>query len=116
MSKEKVSKPGKKDLRKEVSHQLEISLGKLKEQLGEKKFNSRLKKAVKILTENMDAPKKEKHQKGKSVIKVSSDILIPKPPQKSVKVIAADTAPKAAAPKAPAKKTIKAKPESKVKK
>lgn len=99
MSKEKVSKPSKKDLRKEVSHQLEISLGKLKEQLGEKKFNSRLKKAVKILTEDMDTPKKEKPQKGKSILKVSSDIQIPKVPQKSAKVTAADTAPKAAAKK-----------------
>jgi hypothetical protein len=113
MSKEKVSKPGKKDLRKEVSHQLEISLGKLKEQLGEKKFNSRLKKAVKILTEDMDTPKKEKAQKGKSVLKVSSDIKIPKAPQKSAKAIAADTAPKAATTKAAGKKV---KTESKVKK
>lgn len=111
MSKEKVSKPGKKDLQKEVSNQLELSLGKLKEQLGEKKFNARIKNAVKILTEDMDAPKKGKPQKGKSIIKVSSDMLIPKPARKSTKEIAADTAPKAAA-----KKTIKAKTESKIKK
>lgn len=107
MSKEKVSKHGIKDLRKEVAHQLEISLGKLKEQLGEKKFNSRLKKAVKVFTEDIDTPKKEKPKQGKSILKVSSDVLTAKVPKKSVKVAPADTPPKAAR---------KVKPENKLKK
>ena len=117
MSKEKVSKPGKKDLRKEIFHQLEVSLGKLKEQLGEKKFHSRLKKAVKLLTENIDMPKKEQPQKEKPAIKITSHDLIAKPAQKSAKVIAPIIAPETPAPKAAAKKTIKkAIPVSKIKK
>lgn len=114
MSKEKVSKPGKKDLRKEIFRQLEVSLGKLKEPLGEKKFHSRLKKAVKILTENIDMPKKEQSKKEKPAIKIASDDLIAKPAQKSAKVIAPVIAP---APKTAAKKTIKkAIPAGKIKK
>jgi hypothetical protein len=104
MSKEKVGNPGKKDLRKEIFHQLEISLSKLKEPLGEKKFHSRLKKAVRLLTENIDMPKKEQPQKEKPAIKITPDDLIVKPPQKSAKVIAPAIVP---APKAAAKKTIK---------
>ncbi|MFA6059104.1 MAG: hypothetical protein WC756_12950 [Taibaiella sp.] len=79
MPKEKVSKSGRKYLRKEVSHQLAISLGKLREQLGEMKFNSRLKKAAKVLTKGMDTFKKVEAQKEKSAIEVPSGALVVKP-------------------------------------
>ncbi len=63
MTKEKSSQPNKKALREEVAYQLEHTLGKLKEHLGEKKFNSRLKKVIKLLTEDIELPKKTKPAK-----------------------------------------------------
>lgn len=104
MSEQKVNKTGKKNFRKEVSHQLEISLGKLKERLSEKKFNSRLKKATKILTKGIDIDKKEQPQKKKPVIEVPSVALVEKPPKKSAKVMVADTVSKVAVPKVAARK------------
>lgn len=69
MSKEKSSISPKKVFRQEVYNQLENSLPKLKEQLGKDKFGSRLKKAVKILTEGLDAGKNEQPVKGKTTTK-----------------------------------------------
>ncbi|WP_118973877.1 hypothetical protein [Taibaiella koreensis] len=49
-----MSKNAKKVLKEEVTFQLEQALGKLKDFLGERKFNSRVKKAVKLLTAGID--------------------------------------------------------------
>lgn len=60
MPKENVIQLNKKTLRNDILNQLEQSLSKLKDHLGEDQFKSRLKKAVKILTEDMDADEPEK--------------------------------------------------------
>jgi len=68
MSGEKTMKVDKKALRKEMEHLMATSLGKLKEELGEKNFKSRLKKAIKLLTEDVKPAaqiKKEKTTKDK---------------------------------------------------
>lgn len=53
MSKAEKSTSLQKDLRKEVTQLLETSLGKMKEYLGERKFNNRIRKASKLLTEGV---------------------------------------------------------------
>src|SRR6218665_1861335 len=53
MPKEKSSNDSKKMLRKEISSQVENALPQLKALLGSEKFEARLKKAVKILTEDL---------------------------------------------------------------
>lgn len=68
MSKEK-SSSSVKDLREEITFQLNQSLGKLKETLGEKKFDIRVKKAVKLLTENLEVAEKEKGTKDEKIKK-----------------------------------------------
>jgi hypothetical protein len=68
MSKEK-SGSSVKDLREEITFQLNQSLGKLKETLGEKKFETRVKKAVKLLTEDLEVSKKEKGKKDEKIKK-----------------------------------------------
>ena len=60
--------PTKKDARKEVSEQLANALGNLKETLGAKKFERRIKKAARLLTAGIKTKpaKKEKKVKGKT--------------------------------------------------
>ncbi|WP_190277408.1 hypothetical protein [Taibaiella lutea] len=53
MAKETKPTYNKKVLQDKVAYQLEHSLGKLKDFLGEKKFNSCVHKAVKLLTEGI---------------------------------------------------------------
>jgi citrate synthase len=48
-----------KEIKKNITVILESTLGELKKLLGEKKFNNRLKKAVKLLTEGIEKDKKE---------------------------------------------------------
>jgi len=59
--------PTKKDARKEVSELLANALGNLKETLGTKKFERRIKKAARLLTAGIKTKpvKKEKKAKGK---------------------------------------------------
>ena len=61
----------KKETRKEISTQLANALTGLKETLGEKKFERRIKKAAKLLTAGIKvAPfKKERKRKGKITLK-----------------------------------------------
>ena len=75
---EKAAKPSKKAARQIISSQLEKALPELREALGEKKFHHRLKKAVKILSEDFTAvpantpkpqPKKEAKPAAKQVKK-----------------------------------------------
>jgi hypothetical protein len=60
MAKEKKKTVGKKVLQDKVAYQLENSLGKLKDFLGEKKFNSRISKAARLLTEGIQKKKLDK--------------------------------------------------------
>lgn len=48
-----------KEIKKNTSHVLENSLTELRAILGDKKFNNRVKKAVKLLTEGIEKKKKE---------------------------------------------------------
>ena len=65
---EKKKGNSKKGTRKEISTQLTNALGSLKEALGEKKFERRIKKATKLLTAGIkETPfKKERKRKGKT--------------------------------------------------
>lgn len=88
----KEQKKTTKDLRKDIALQLEISLMHLKELLGEKKFSNRIKKAAKILSEDV-------------VVK-----------EKKVRAVKKDAAPakiQPAAPKAAVKKASKPTPVKK---
>ena len=49
----------KKQLQLEVTQQLKNSLGELKELLGDKKFNARVKKSVKLLTRGLSLKNKD---------------------------------------------------------
>ncbi|WP_118974929.1 hypothetical protein [Taibaiella koreensis] len=93
MAKETKAIPEKKILQKEIAYQLENSLGKLKDLLGEKKFNSRINKAVKLFTEGIKTDEK-KPKKG---------IVNPIPTNKTTKG-KNDLAVKPNPPKAPVKK------------
>lgn len=112
MSKEQAKASPKKELRNEVTRQLEQSLTGLKSLLSEKKFSARLKKAAKVLTEGLEKDKKEPVKKAPSSKKAQ-------PLQKAVKAAvpasgedkpakAADKA--ASTSKVTIKKTAKAKP------
>lgn len=48
-----------KEIKKNMTSKLESSLAEWKDLLGEKKFNNRIKKAVKILTEGIEKNKNE---------------------------------------------------------
>ena len=61
------TKPSKKDLKHDIIQKLETALVHLKEMLGEKKFNAKIKKASKIFTHA--TPKKPKVKKVKTVVK-----------------------------------------------
>jgi hypothetical protein len=85
-----------KEIKKQIQSQLEAALVGLKGQLGEKKFNNRIKKAAKLLSEGL----------GKEEKTVAPKVAITK--AAPAKKTAAPKAPvkKAVAKKAPVKKTI----------
>lgn len=80
-----------KEIKKEIHSKLEVALVDLKVQLGDKKFNNRIKKAAKLLAEGLGKEEKTEAPK-KTVAKAA-------PAKKTV-------ASKAPAKKAPVKKTI----------
>jgi len=57
----------KKQVKKELAHNIEIALPEIKSKLGEKKFNKRIKKAAKLITEGLHL--KNAHKKKDSVKK-----------------------------------------------
>jgi hypothetical protein len=67
----------KKQVKKELAHNIEIALPELKSELGEKKFKKRIKKAAKLITEGLHL--KNTHKK-KSTIKKDSVTKIKKAP------------------------------------
>lgn len=123
MSKDKVSASGKKELRKEVTRQLESSLGTLQGLLGAKKFDARIKKAVKILTEGVATVEKKATVKTKTAKTKPAETIAPtkavaepavSQPAETSKAVKPAKAPKAvAAPKAAIKKPAKATPATK---
>jgi hypothetical protein len=70
----------KKSTRKEIGLQLANVLNGLKESLGEKKFERRIKKAAKLLTAGIKTKpvKKEKKGKGKTKTNKSKKAVAPK--------------------------------------
>ena len=71
MNKDKVKSSIEKDLRAEIQGKVEQATVGLKEILGDKKFNSRLKKAMKLLTEGID--KKDAKLKKAALKKVATN-------------------------------------------
>ena len=69
----------KKQIKKELAHNIEIALPEIKSELGEKKFKKRIKKAAKLITEGLHL--KNRHQK-KIVVETTEPI---KPKKASVK-------------------------------
>ena len=71
---------GKKSTRKEISVQLTNVLNNLKETLGEKKFERRIKKAARLLTAGIKTKpvKKDKKVKGKTKTNKSKKVAAPK--------------------------------------
>lgn len=59
-----------KDARKNIEQQLFTLLTGWKDQLGEKKFNNRIKKAAKLLSKGLPAKKKEAPATKKKAVKV----------------------------------------------
>ena len=72
---------GKKELRKQVADKIEAALPELKTTLGEKKFQHRIKKAVKHIMEGMH--KKEKVTAAKKV-KAAKKAVVKKTAPKKV--------------------------------
>ncbi len=85
-----------KEIKKEIHSKLEAALTDLKSQLGEKKFNNRIKKAAKLLTEGLG--KEEKPEAPKVAAAKSAPAKKTAAPTAAVK--------KAAEKKSPVKKTI----------
>lgn len=85
-----------KEIKKEIHSKLEAALVDLKGQLGDKKFNNRIKKAAKLLAEGLGKEEKPEAPK-ESTAKAApaKKTVAPKAPAK-----------KAADKKAPVKKTI----------
>ena len=50
----------KKQVKKELAHNIEIALPEIKSELGEKKFNKRVKKAAKLITEGLHLKRNNK--------------------------------------------------------
>ena len=62
--------PGKKELRKQLADKIAAAVPELKTTLGEKKFDNRIKKAAKLMTEGMH--KKERTKAAKKIKTVKS--------------------------------------------
>lgn len=101
-----------KDLRKQITCQLEEALGDLRGLLGEKKFNSRVKKAVKELTDGVEKIRKKEEKRPKATApgentkkkqaaarKVSPESITTQPTAKTAKRKKAAPKKKTAAPK-----------------
>jgi hypothetical protein len=101
MSKTNAALPNKKDVRLEVTNTLTTSLNHLKELWGEKKFNSKIADAAKLLTKGLkaeepkkekEAPKKEKAISKKEATAPKKEKAVPKKEKaapKKEKVVAA---------------------------
>lgn len=98
----KEQKKTTKDLRKDIALQLEISLMHLKELLGEKKFSNRIKKAAKILSEDVVV----KEKKVKAVKKDAAPEKIKKAAPAKIQPAAPKAAVKKASKPAPVKKKV----------
>ena len=77
---EQKNAPTKKSTRKEIGLQLASALNNLKDALGEKKFERRIKKAARLLTAGIKTKpvKKEKKGKGKTKTNKSQKAVAPK--------------------------------------
>ncbi len=65
--------PGKKEVRKQMADKIASALPELKTTLGEKKFDNRIKKAVKLLTDGLHKKETAKAvKKGKAIAKKSA--------------------------------------------
>ena len=62
--------PGKKEMRKQLADKIAVAIPELKTTLGEKKFDHRIKKAVKIIADGLH--KKERVKVAKKVKVVST--------------------------------------------
>lgn len=73
---------GKKEFKKEVADKIEHALPDIKQMLGEKKFDKRLKKAVKLLLQGIktDEPASDTVKKTKTVKKARTAKMSPAPP------------------------------------
>ncbi|MFT4095454.1 MAG: hypothetical protein QM640_17635 [Niabella sp.] len=115
MAKSTKDQSTKKVIRQEIIVQLENALSNLRDLLGEKKFNSRIRKASKLLTENVEkfakAKKTAKHapqKKKKNTGKTSTAAPVAKKEPVVQKTAVKKTAPrKTAAKKASPKKSTK---------
>jgi hypothetical protein len=85
-----------KEIKKDITNKLEAALVPLKSQLGEKKFNNRIKKAAKLLAEGLG--KEEKFETPKEILAKAAPAKKTVAPKAPVK--------KTAEKKAPVKKTI----------
>jgi HD-like signal output (HDOD) protein len=65
------SNHSKKETRKEIGLQLATALNNLKETLGEKKFERRIKKAARLLTAGIKTKPAKKEKKGKGKTKTN---------------------------------------------
>ena len=100
--------PGKKEMKNQLADKMSTALPELREMLGEKKFENRIKKAAKLLMEGLhkeDVPKNKKQQP-KNV--TAKETTLKKPAAKS-------TTPKKVAAKKAVTKTAKAAPAKKAK-
>ncbi len=114
MAKNTDSHSERKNLQKEITYQLDSSLGKLKDFLGEKKFNSRIRKAVKLLTEGIDKKMMKKEAKTpqkKSVPEAKEGTAVPAvtPQVKKKAAVKKAAAKKGAVKKAPKPVAVKPK-------
>lgn len=73
--KQKISK---KEFRRAISEKMEAALSEYKKELGEKQFSTRIKKASKLFSRNIEKITKKKKQKtGKTaVLEINDGILV----------------------------------------
>lgn len=71
-STETKSAPSKKSTRKEIGQKLANVLNSLKDTLGEKKFERRIKKAARLLTAGIKTKPVKKEKKGKGKTKTNN--------------------------------------------
>lgn len=110
MSKDKKELAQEKEARKQITERLEAALSDLKDALGEKKFASRVKKAVKILSKDVIVKMDENDEYEETIneegihTEVLSEEIKPVKKTAAPKKTAAKKASPAPARKAPAKK------------
>ena len=69
---EQITAPSKKEVRKQLADKIAAAIPELKSTLGEKKFESRIKKAVKHITEGMHKKETAKIAKKVKAVKTSA--------------------------------------------